>query len=119
MNIKQIIKENKEGFTILVKHNNKQLEQPTLITKKDKLKGYCVALTDIKTDINSIEQTFQKCLIIANEIKAKSVFIGGWSDNNNLYLDVGIIINKVSHVAIIRDTFQQKSIFNLNTWECV
>lgn len=119
MNIKQIYNNNKNGFTLVIKEDNKTVEKPFLLNKGYIPSGYIVAITDIKTNRLNLDITFKNLYKIATKINADYVFIGGWNDDKNFYLDISILAPDLNTTAILKELFNQKEVFNLKTWECL
>jgi hypothetical protein len=110
--LKEIILKNKSGFTI-----DKNLN---FVNKKS---GYVVGLTNNKEkDINVL---IDKAINNFNTLKHLSrykLFFGGWSDSNNFFLDISIIIPEKENKKLALNLAKiqnQQEIFNFKTMECI
>jgi hypothetical protein len=100
--IKEVILNNKDGFTCDFKGNP--------INKKY---GYFVGISNIKgTDLNNlIEKVF---LIKLNGfLNNKNLFIGGWKYKKTFYLDLSLYIKETNLSEKIGRIFNQKAIFDI------
>ena len=108
--IKQIIKLNPNGFSV-------GLSDLKPIKAKDDL--FCIAITDNRQkDENKAITDILKASVLFNPIKEKLV-LGGWfdSENKKFCLDLVILEGNKDKALFLAQTFNQKAIFNLKTFE--
>ena len=114
MNIKQVFQENEKGFSLKVDKIGNRL---ILLENLGIEHGYIVGLTDIKVSDISLEETFKQLWKTATKINADNVFIGGWKNGNDFYLDLCVRVDTEIERDILKKVFNQKAIFNLDSWE--
>lgn len=104
MNIKEVIKENPEGFSINT--NLMALETPKT--------GYMVSITNNKTTLESSEALFNRLLKVMNalSISKHDKFIGGWKEGKNYYLDGSIQVLTEIEAQYLGTLFNQKAYYD-------
>ena len=113
MNIKQVFKENPEGFSI-------DLSNMTLSDYKN---GYIVAITDNMTDSSMIEGLFKNLLnasLYINVPEYKKV-IGGWRDEQTkmFYLDLSVWVETREEAISLCKSFNQKAYYDCKEQEAL
>ena len=106
MNIKEVVKQNPEGFSINIK--SLELEQRN--------NGFIVGITNNKTTIDNVESEFIHLLKVANKLSfnEEDIFIGGWKDDDGFCLDVSLWIRNISIAVQFGKLFNQEAV-----WGCI
>lgn len=107
MNIKEIVKEYPDGFSISVKDNS-------IFTSEY---GYAIAITDMVIDLPYIETAYRELLSMGNVLNypSEKLLVGGWVDKNNKqYLDLSLFIEDKKVAIQIAKVFNQKAIFSFS-----
>lgn len=103
MDIQQVLKENKEGFSINVKS--------MLVDTNEE--GYYVSLTQNPIKDEDIEEQFLKMCKAANVISSPEVYVGYWSvDEENGFLDISVRTLKKDVAIKIAELFNQRAIYS-------
>ena len=108
-NIKTIIKENKNGFTIDLNGH--------FINKQE---GFFIGITNLKG--RNLNHLIKKVLYIKRMgfNGNKNLFIGGWCDNkNNFYLDLSLYVKERALSEKLALLFNQKAIYDLKKLDSI
>lgn len=102
--IQEVVKENPEGFSI-------SLDGMELKQYKE---GYAVSITDIRTDLNNLDQDFKKVCMILNSLNIpfESKVIGGWTYQGVIYLDATIYLKNKKTALLLGQVFRQLAIYD-------
>lgn len=100
--LKGIIENNKSGFTV---DKNGNAYTGT---------GFAVSITDLipenENDLKRILKEYNKYAK-----KGAKIYLGGWINNNKLYLDISIIIKNLQEAIRTGRTLKQKAIYNFGS----
>ena len=108
MNIKEIMENNPDGFTVDFKTGN-PIRQ-----------GYAVALTNWTAEDWEKPETLMAVNNIQNKFGSGFQYtLGGWKEGNTYYLDFGIIVYTLEEAKRIGREYGQKAIYNLDTSQTI
>jgi hypothetical protein len=118
--IKEIMKDNKEGFTVFVDYRKKPykliIEDLKTSTFDKDIYRYCISITN-----NNNKNKIDKFL---NQLSKKDFyngFIGGWfnKENNQYYIDKVIVTSDRDYALQLAKEHNQISIYDMKKNRCI
>lgn len=103
MTLQELIQANPDGFTLDT--STKQLANKTT--------GYFVSLTNCVYKQDDDLKGFLKAHHLFNSNCNREVYIGGWKDSDDYYLDFTIWIEDCYQALLLAKIFDQKAV-----WDC-
>lgn len=107
--IQALLASNRQGFTANL---DCQLVEPD--------KGYIVAITNnrVNGNVNTLFLQYKSTASILS-YPADRLFIGGWFDGTDYYLDLSILVNTFQEANTLALLFNQKAIWDCEAKECI
>jgi hypothetical protein len=84
-------------------------------------KGFYVSITNNKTTSRDISILYKRVMLLKNKLfrNEKNLFLGGWKDNKNFYLDLSIHIKDINTAINTAKAFNQKSIWDISKQDTI